>query len=174
MILKTHFSTVTYSWKLLSNFFFPKGYLYFESGDTYKALIHSHSIVRGALMILHMFFVTCTFDFQFFESFKNFRVWYIRKSPNRHGIRLYDSLAKSKWILILFFSSLLFTFRLYLGKKNIEKLKKIRLWESDVFIRFEISWIHLCYFLIYVCVCMFKWVGAIVSKRCIWLSSKNV
>ena len=44
-----------------------------------------------------------------------------------------------------------------------------------MFIRFEVSWIPLCYFYVdvcmYVCVCVCVWVNTISSKLCIRLSS---
>ena len=60
-----------------------------------------------------------------------------------------------------------------LHKKNIVIMKKIRFWDFDMFIRFKVSWISLCYFYGYVYMCAHVWI-TMMSKRSIGLSSNLV
>ena len=64
-----------------------------------------------------------------------------------------------------------FTLRTYAMQGEHCNREKIRLWDFYIFIRFEVSGIHLCYFYSDVCMCVCMWVNTIASKRCIQLSS---
>ena len=57
-----------------------------------------------------------------------------------------------------------------LCKESIVIVKKIWLWDFDIFIHFKVALVHLCNF--YGDVCM--WLNTIASKRCFWLSSNLI
>ena len=63
-------------------------------------------------------------------------------------------------------------------KKSIIIVKKIQLWDFDLFTCFEVSGIHLCYcrgdVCMQMCMCVRMWVNTIVSKPCFRLSSNLV
>ena len=87
-----------------------------------------------------------------------------------------------KWFFYINFNNNIFTFRTYTMQGKYCYREKIRLWNFNIFIRFLVSWIHLCYFYgdvciyvcMYVCVHMCVYVcmllNTIASKRCIQLS----
>ena len=104
----------------------------------------------------------------------NCRVWN-RKKPSRYRgttIEFGKKYSKIRFYIHLYhWTAFLLSDHLLCEYCNREKF---RLWDFYIFTRFEVSWIHLCYFYGDVCMHVCIWVNTITSKRCIRLSSNLV
>ena len=71
-----------------------------------------------------------------------------------------ERLYKNQKLLTSYF----FSFSEHTIEEKYFNYEKIRLWDFDIFIHFEASWIHLCYFRGDVCMCVYMLVCVCVCE----------